>query len=384
MDMAEKGNPKTGKVGILTFHCSDNFGSMLQAYALKRWLLAGGAAAEIVRYEPPFLTGRHWLMPYIPSKGVKGRLWTLANMGFGLLHNLQAGRAFAEKRRNMHRFRMTHLIDRTQPRILFLPGLKRLPYRCYVVGSDQIWNPEITRGLRKAYFGAFADRRKARVVAYGASLGSDCLPAQYDRPFGELIRRLDAVSVREAGAAAYVRQFFPGEVAVVTDPVFFLTRPEWQAVERAPELEDYILVYTTEPNQAMADYVRLLSAETGLPVAELHAGAVWAGGAGVDTAAGPAEFLGYINHARYVVSNSFHAAAFSILFEKQFLIFAHRRVNERLASLLTLCGLEDRLCQTVGRDITVPINWPSVRVRTAAAVEKSADYLLKSVEVRPE
>ncbi len=363
---------QAGDVGILTFHCSDNYGAMLQAYGLKQCLRSHGVAADIVRYEPPFLTGRHWRLPYVPIQNV----WSLAAMGYGFLHNLQAGAQFARRRKNMGRFRKTYLIDKGQPRVLFLPGLRKLPYRRYVVGSDQIWNPAITYGLRKAYFGAFAGARDAHVTAYAASLGGASLPEKYRQEFSVLLRNLDAVSVRETGAVPYVQQFFPGKVETVLDPVFFLEKEEWEKVERAPGQGKYILAYTTEPNRQMAEYVQALSRKTGLAAVELRAAA--GRDAGVAAAAGPAEFLGYIHHAAYVVTNSFHAAAFSIIFEKQFLVFAHSTVNERLASVLAVHGLEDRLCRN-GGGIDAPVDWPAVRARTAAAVKSSREFLIKHV-----
>ena len=62
-------------VGILTFHCSNNYGAMLQAYGLKRYLQSRRIRTDIVRYEPVYMTGRHWWIPYSPIKGVKGRIW---------------------------------------------------------------------------------------------------------------------------------------------------------------------------------------------------------------------------------------------------------------------------------------------------------------------
>lgn len=62
-------------VGILTFHCSDNYGAMLQAYGLKEYLKQQNVKAEIVRYEPPYMTGRHWWIPYVPLGNVFSTLW---------------------------------------------------------------------------------------------------------------------------------------------------------------------------------------------------------------------------------------------------------------------------------------------------------------------
>ena len=76
------------RVGIITFHCSHNFGAMLQAYGLKRYLCDKGIRADLIRYEPPFLTGRHWWFPYIPiedkdnRKSMEKNMWKAhQNMG---------------------------------------------------------------------------------------------------------------------------------------------------------------------------------------------------------------------------------------------------------------------------------------------------------------
>lgn len=302
-------------------------------------------------------------------------------MGAGFLQNLRAGKQFGRRRARMDQFRKTYLVEASQPRIRFLPGLRKLSYRCYVVGSDQIWNPDITYGLRRAYFGAFQSPRKARVITYAASFGGAALPARYEKRFAALIQNLDAVSLRETGAIPYVQRFFPGEVTGVLDPVFFLGNEEWEKMENAPNRGRYILIYTTEQNRSMFEYVRELAQRTGLPVVELRP--VAEKETDVDAEAGPAEFLGYVHHAEYVVTNSFHAAAFSIIFKRPFLVFAHSKVNERLASLLTLHGLEDRFCQDGGAMIDASIDWPAVRERTAAAAALSREFLMKNISGGP-
>lgn len=370
------------EIGILTFHCSDNFGAMLQAYGLKQALCRRGLRAGIVRYEPPFLTGRHWFVPYVPPQGIRGCFTSAAFLCFRVGMHLHAPREFFLRRKNMCRFRMEYLVDKTSPRSLFLPELRKLPCRCYIVGSDQIWNPEITFGLRKAYFGAFKSERKERVIAYAASLGRTSLPPQYDQAFSSLIRNLDAVSVREEGAIPYIRRFWKGDVAAVLDPVFLLEREEWETIEAPPVQEKYILVFYTEPNRFLLSCARELSKRTGRPVVELRTDLQrTATPFTVVSTAGPAEFLGYIHRADYVITSSFHAVAFSILFEKKFLAFAHSSLNARLQSVLQLHGLEDRLCEgeTDGAAIDIPVDWEAVRERTRRAVEKSEAFLFQNI-----
>ncbi len=370
-----------GEVGILTFHCADNFGAMLQAYGLKRFLREHGVQADIVRYDPFFMTGRHWWLPYWPASSPREVVPRLLDASLKLIWRLLICREYAARRRNMARFRREYLIDVRQPRIRSIAGLRKLPYRTYIVGSDQIWNPNITCGLRGVYFGDFQSGRKERVVAYAASLGSASLPPQYDREFARLVQHVDALSLREAEAASYVRRVYSGKVTAVLDPVFLLEENAWREVERLPARSGYILTYATERNAHMTAYVRALSRRTGLRVAVLEEMRIGSPSE-LDTA-GPAEFLGYLHGAAYVVTNSFHGTAFSILYRKQFLVFAHSKRNARIANILRLHGLEDRLCRT-GGDIDAPVDWDAVQKRTAAEVQKSGAFLLDSIGGRTE
>lgn len=368
-------------VGIITFHCSNNYGAMLQAYGLKRFLCDSGINAQIVRYEPPYMTGRHWWIPYAPIQGLKGRIWCLFNMWNGFLAHMRVREQFSGQRANMNRFRQEYLLEKGQRKILSAWGLRRLAYRYYIVGSDQIWNPDITCGLRKAYFGAFPNKRKEKVIAYGASFGGTSIDSRHDEKFADLVNHVDALSVREEAAVPYVRKFYRGDVKAVLDPVFFLKEESWQKVERRPDRKDYIFVYVTEGNRKMAEYARKLSREKELPVIEVRAGQQGADRSfELDVTAGPAEFLGYIHNAAYVVTNSFHAAAFSIIYRKKFLTFAHSNLNTRLRNILQIHGLEDKICQEGGEgDIDAPVDWERVRGKTAEAVEESAAFLRRNL-----
>lgn len=226
---------KKAETGIITFHCSNNYGAMLQAYGLKRFLCDNGIPTEIVRYEPPYMTGRHWWIPYAPIQGLKGRIWCLFNMWYGFRAHMRVREQFSRQRANMDWFRREFLLEKGQPKILSAGGLGRLPYRNYIVGSDQIWNPKITCGLRRAYFGAFKGKRKEKVIAYAASFGGASIDERHDEKFARLVRHVDALSVREEAAVPYVKKFYEGDIKAVLDPVFFLKQEVWQKAEKAPD-----------------------------------------------------------------------------------------------------------------------------------------------------
>jgi len=366
-------------VGILTFHCADNFGAMLQAYGLKEYLRKGDADVEIVRYEPPFMAGRHWWIPYVPRNGFQGVLYSVWHGG---IRNLKMGRKFFERKKHMNEFRKKYLIRKGQKKILFAKQFENLPYQYYIVGSDQIWNPSITLGLKEVYFGVFENRNKKKVLSYAASLGSVALPSEYDQEFSRLINCLDAVSVREGASIPYIRQFYKKNICAVPDPVFLLSREEWIKLEKQPDKTGYIFVYMTEKNEALINYVENLSKEKELLVVKIESEAKISGeNVLIDYVSGPSEFLGYIHKAEYVVTNSFHGIAFSIIYQKKFAAFQHSSVGERIRSILSLHGLEDRIYQKEENiDIDCKIAWDMVRRRTEENVKLAENYLWKNIK----
>lgn len=381
---------KEASVGIMTFHCSNNYGAMLQTYGLKHYLQSRRIRTEIIRYEPVYMTGRHWWIPYAPIRGFKGRIWGILNMWNGFLTHMRMRTDFSRHRRNMNRFRFRYLVDKRKHRVLFESGLKGLPYRYYVVGSDQIWNPDITCGLRRAYFGAFDNKQKKKVISYAASFGSSALDSKYDREFAELIGHVDAVSVREEEAVPYVEKLCGREVTAVLDPVFFLEKEDWRKVETDPERRGFIFLYITEKNDQMTEYARRLSCDTGLPVVEVRATMVGAAADfEVDHGAGPSEFLGYIDKADLVVSNSFHAVAFCIIYQKKFLAFAHSNLGARVRNILGIHGLMEKLYDVLDHDgidwqrareqMDAPVDWDEVRRKTKEQTKLAGDFLMKNI-----
>lgn len=329
-------------IGILTFYWADDYGAMLQAYALKKYLEMSGRQVKIIPYAPLRLSGRYRFVPVIAF--IKKEKIRYSFNYWMFRRNLSMGAAFWKRRRNMRAFRRRYLTD--EHPIKRAEDISLRKYSCVFVGSDQVWNPEITVGFDDAYLGRVRDRGACRLAAYGASFGSARLPERERDELTEAIREnFAAISLREKRAADFMSECLQRAVANVLDPTLLLDRVEWERIAKMPAEKDYILIYNTEQNERMMDYARALaksyrkkvltvSVQSGLP----HRADVQ-----VEVSGGPAEFLGYVQNAWCVVTNSFHGTAFSILMEKQFLVFAHSSRNERMESLLKKLGLEDRL-----------------------------------------
>lgn len=135
------------------------------------------------------------------------------------------------------------------------------------------------------------------------------------------------------------------------------------------------------------DYANRPAAEKNLPVIELkyQKGIMSENKQSiVEIGAGPAEFLGYIHYADYVLTNSFHAMAFCIIYQKKFLAFGHSIRNARLENVLKQCALENRMVGngTGPHDIDADVDWKKVKESMKQMRKDSISFLKESMSAR--
>lgn len=368
-------------IGILTFYWADDYGGMLQAYALKHRLELMGERAEMVPYAPIKLRGRYWLCPLCAERKDGGLRYFFHRYMFQ--ENLRQGWSFWVRRWAMGRFRRKYLTERRPAR-----NVRNLlaPYRTVLVGSDQVWNPDITVDLDDAYIGNIPRREDCRLVAYGASLGGKRLLEGDREKFVRHVKEFAAISLRERTDADYVEELLGRRVRDVLDPVLLLDAAEWRRAAKPPRERGYILLYLTEYHEPLLRCAQALSKELGRELLSLSRPSTLAGGCAppVQTrSAGPAEFLGYLEHADCVLTNSFHGTAFSILLEKAFLAFRHSTRNNRLEDLLNKLGLSSHMMEEAQPEEALKrwaeTDWEEVRRRLAEERERSLRFLAESL-----
>lgn len=332
-------------IGILTFHWADDYGAMLQAYALKSYLeKISKEKVEIIPYAPIKFTGRYWLYPVVGREKDDKIKYSFGRFGFR--RNVFYLYEFLKRRKNMRNFRRHYLTRKLAIRKMERLSLKK--YSCVFVGSDQVWNPEITVGLDDAYIGNIKEKGNCRLIAYGASFGGEILPENYRLQFMESVSdNFSAVSLREKNAIPFLKSFFQGNVTDVLDPTLLLGWEEWKKIGKLPREQGYILFIYTEYNAQMLQYLHDLSIELQKKIIQLSM--PWFGQKRdwihLEIKGGPAEYIGFFQNAEYVVTNSFHGMVFSVLMEKQFLVFSHSNKNVRLENLLDKLNLKPRLIE---------------------------------------
>ncbi len=324
------------KVKTITCHDVYNAGASLQAYALVTYLHLCGHEAEIIDYKPKYLC--HYRLWGGNEAYRKPLLWQAYNLA--KLPGRVKGR-MSKKKKAFDRFTETYL-SLTEKRYASNEELKSdpPPADVYLAGSDQIWNPLFPNGRDPAFYLDFAPAGSVR-ASYAASFATDSLPEEWKSPMAGWLGGLQARSVRELSGVRILEELgFPGAVQVL-DPVFLLDAAHWDGMTVPMDVEEpYLLVYDFDRNPDVAAFVQGTAKKRGWRIYSVFPCAY------CDRcfpAAGPQQFLTLVRHAAFVVSNSFHATAFSLLFRKQFVVFDRSEdINARMRDLLELFGLAGR------------------------------------------
>ena len=320
-------------------HWANNYGGLLQCYALSTYLKDEGYNCEVVNYWPFYALRKR--------ARIFGRQNVIAEFGDA------AAKACPTERKK-------HVATRMKTKSVHIDAFRKnainlgkvitderqlkqqlLDYDSLISGSDQIWNPKITGGrFDDAYFLNF--EISSRKIAYAASTGIP-IPENLRVRFLELTSRFDAVSARESSLSSYLRK--NGQNApCVLDPVFLLPKEKWELIIPNEKTEKkYILVYTLERNSELIKTANSISSEMQLPLIVIGRHDLYQNVLRYAADESVEQFLSLILHAQFVVTNSFHGTAFSILFKKEFLTFPHSSKPTRMIDLLKRVGLENRL-----------------------------------------
>lgn len=354
---------------ICTITCHDvyNVGASLQAYALQTYLESLGHDVKIIDYKPDYLS-RHYRLDVVGNpkydKPLVREMYLLAKLP-GRLRVLPRKRAF-----DSFTARYLHLTRRYGSN----DELRADPPEAavYIAGSDQIWNPLFPNGKDPAFYLEFV--RCGERASYAASFSVDAFPEELRPITAQYLNRFTHIAVRERSALAILASLgVQGGVATL-DPVFLLDRDHWESMAQPPirTAEPYIFIYDFENSTAIRSIAERIAAEQGLRIYSLlslpYADRCF-------LLCGPEEFLGLLKNASFVLSNSFHATAFSVIFEREFAVVERtEKINTRMHDFTALLGLSDHM---VTETANVPFNtdWTQVECRLADEIRHSEAYI---------
>lgn len=299
------------KINILTFSKESNRGANIQAYSLMKTLKNIGCYVEFIDIQLPH---KYNIMGYI-YEGI--------NNLCASIFRKKAGFKFSRKYKTIEELKKN-------------PPIADL----YIVGSDQVWNPEITSSLSVAtYFFDFLPN-DAKKISYAASFGSDIwIRGEYDSEVKRLLQSFDAVSVREESGVNICEKEFGVDNAVhVLDPSLFLTKEDIQKlVNQKSSNNNKVFTYLLYNSQETSDMTNYINSFFNIKVSESKLLKK------IKAFYGVRKWLKQILKSEYIVTNSFHAMAMAIIMHKEVIVIPPYPGREaRMISLLKLLGLENR------------------------------------------
>lgn len=350
---------------LVTFCKVDNFGAMLQCYGLQKALEQFCTQVDVLDFNDESIRSTYKLLWGFSSKNIFRSLTVLANLPKRYLRS----KAFSE-------FRKEYL------KIKEVNKDSKLKYDCMVLGSDQIWNFDITKKYRNYYLGDIPGITATRYISYAASIGKSQLSDKEKAELKEGVERLNGLSVREEQAKVILNELTTVPVSVHVDPVFLIDKAEWYRIANTSKKKidgKYILIYALKCDDMVLEKAEALAKLTGLPVFQISnkdVSVIHPPKNVVFNNVGPKEFLNFILNAEFVVTSSFHATAMSIVFEKNFYTVADPITGNRAKSLLEKLNLLSRYSEERTNSISLDtIDYIKVNPLLLKEKEKAINYL---------
>lgn len=334
------------KASVITLHTVDNYGSVMQTYATQKVLNKLGFDVEFVDYwrkdNLPEYRAEKILETSSTLQGLKP-LWGMnqftKKMAAGLLADV-----LKRRKSPMWRF-LEKNVNLTHKRYTTFSELQYNPPEAdvYITGSDQVWNSIWNQGIDRSYFLDFAPAGKPR-IAFSASIGREQLDTEEIPETKRLLEKYSAISVREQSAVELLASM-DIKSTLVLDPTLMLEAEEWRKLATKQKREKpYILIYQLNPNPQMDQYAEQLAQKKNWEIIRIGFGRSdrRKGGKCVMLPS-VEEFLGLFCDAACVLTDSFHATAFSLDLGTDFISVLPGRFGTRIESILKLTGTENRL-----------------------------------------
>jgi len=355
---------KKVKVNLLTFNSALSYGAVLQTYALVKALEKLNCEVELIDFRAPFL-------PPMPTGW-----WTLKTY-----YNLNRLR----KELLFKKFRKEFLSNKTKP-FLSAKALKKHHFDAdfYVVGSDQVWNPDITKKHVLQYFFDFV---KGNKIAYAASFGKE--EWNYADSFTEEVRKLltdfNAISVRESQAVSLMKEKFEIRVEVVLDPT--LLNPDFKSILPYYSPKEQIAAISVNNGESLKDYVIIAQKKMAIPAYSVDS---QISGDNIIPVPFPdvKDWIRYIAESSFVITDSFHGVALSIIYKKNFIVVnANPKRFIRIQGLLETLGLENRIVESQSEinkyiELISPINYEQVELKLKKLREASLQFIKSSINLK--
>lgn len=361
------------KIGILTMHKVQNYGSALQAFALLHTLEKLQTDSILIDYKFPNSTKR-----------------SIRTSIRRFLINLLSGFIFTKQKNRFQRFYQTYF--KCTSKIYNTPEelqKGKFDFDIYMTGSDQVWNPRYVKDDTSFLF-SFA-KKDATKIAYAASFATTEIPPHLKDKYSELLSKYKAISVREQSGITLTESLTGKKAELVCDPTLLLTKEEWSELAvrvpqriKEPYILAYILTYAYNPYPEIDNIINEIQNKLNLKLVILNGSLkdLKRKNSIVIKDAGPLEFLSLIKNASFIITTSFHGTAFALNFEKPFysVIKSFDNTDSRMLSLLEHVGAKNRaIVYNKETDYNFEINFKDISKKLDAFRDTSFKFLQSNI-----
>jgi hypothetical protein len=349
-------------IAVITILSRNNYGAILQGYALYSFLSKMGNKIVII--------------DYCPREN---------NCGLKLLFHFFFHWCLRRRRRKLRDF-LGNNLPLTSKKYTSYAQLCEDPPSAdiYIVGSDQVWTEKIFHGgVNYGYLLGFAGSKKR--ISYSSSIGETNITHNSLIRIVDHLRDFQHISIREQSVRKMLAGAGVKNVHVVLDPVFLLDRKKYERMA-VPfrSSSKYLLIYGFEESKELDMVSRSISENLGLKKVEIGSAFRKSDSEQFLKDLGVEEFLGAIINAEYIISTSFHGTALSIIMQKQFISILPSRGPDRIIDLLDILGLKDRIITNSKsfnlKDMLRTIDYGKVERKKVRAIENSMEYLANSLK----
>lgn len=323
------------KIAIVTLYDDINIGNKLQNYAVQIFFEKFGMKCE---------TLRHWEMAYDKRNWKKIKLILIRILGYPR-ESSRMLRLEKKRKKRFKAFSDAYLKLGPVVKMKHLPENLSEVYDYFVTGSDQVWHNWTGKRTEIDYFFLqFAKEHQRLTIA--ASFGKNEIEKEFLEDYDRGIKGIPIITCREQQGASLIKEIFEREVEVLLDPTMLIDEIYWYEIEKKPKIkvpEKYILIYALgNKSKEVQQFIEQVALENDMEIVDIYNKNI-----PELYMTAPDEFLYFIHHAHLVVTDSFHASVFSILFHTDFVVFDRMtksmgNMSSRLDTLLNVFGLSDR------------------------------------------
>lgn len=319
--------PERIKIGLLTYHHTTNFGSLLQTYALYKFVVNMGYSCEIIDYRCEEIEQREFVKKIYQCHGLKE-----------VKNFLQYNKYKKLKAKEFYSFLQSNFAMSQKVYNLKNIAETNTEYDIFLIGSDLVWDFSIN-GHDTTYMLDFVDNKKKK-IAYAASVGQ-IWDIEDQKKVKVLLDRFNFIGVREKEIQIQLNKLLNVNVDFVCDPTMLISQEEWKQMAADKIIEEkYVLCYMSDDNQTIYTDAIRYGKEHGLPVYLISYD--W-----VPNSMKPIrpystkEFLSLFMYANTVFTASYHGMLFSLYFKKDFYYY-NRGWKARMQSISDYFDLNGR------------------------------------------